>query len=51
MVICKREKLLGHKDIKMTQRYSHHWRDGVAVLDKATTGYNSPMKKGLRLSP
>lgn len=30
-------KLLGHKDIKMTQRYSHHYpeslRDGVAVLD------------------
>jgi integrase len=31
-------KLLGHKDIRMTQRYSHHYpeslRDGVEVLDR-----------------
>jgi integrase len=36
--LYKIAKLLGHKDIKMTQRYSHHYpeslRDGVAVLDK-----------------
>ena len=32
-------KLLGHKDIRKTQRYSHHYpeslRDGVEVLDRA----------------
>ncbi len=36
--LYKIAKLLGHKDIKMTQRYSHHYpeslRDGVAVLDR-----------------
>ncbi|MFQ5964676.1 MAG: tyrosine-type recombinase/integrase [Candidatus Scalinduaceae bacterium] len=35
--IYKISKLLGHKDIKMTQRYSHHCpeslRDGVEVLE------------------
>ena len=39
--LYKIAKLLGHKDIKMTQRYSHHCpeslRDGVEVLDKVTT--------------
>jgi len=34
-------KLLGHKDIKMTQRYSHHCpdslRSGVEVLDRIST--------------
>ncbi len=35
--LYKISKLLGHKDIKMTQRYSHHCpdslRDGVEILD------------------
>ena len=39
--IFKISKLLGHKDIKMTQRYAHHCpdslRDGVEVLE---TDYN-----------
>jgi site-specific recombinase XerD len=39
--IYKISKLLGHKDIKMTQRYAHHCpdslRDGVEILD---TDYN-----------
>ncbi len=34
-------KLLGHKDIRMTQRYAHHYteslRGGVEVLDKFDT--------------
>jgi integrase len=37
----KISKLLGHKDIRMTQRYSHHYpeslRDGVELLDKIIT--------------
>jgi integrase len=37
----KISKLLGHKDIRMTQRYSHHYpeslRDGVEVLDRTGT--------------
>ncbi|HXY55655.1 MAG TPA: tyrosine-type recombinase/integrase [Nitrospirota bacterium] len=40
-------KLLGHKDIKMTQRYSHHCpdslRDGFEVLER---NYHTQMKKG-----
>ena len=36
--LYKVARLLGHKDIKMTQRYAHHYpeslRDGVEVLDK-----------------
>lgn len=52
--IFKIAKLLGHKDIKITQRYSHHYseslRDGVEVLDKVTTFYSSPMIKGLCLT-
>ena len=39
--LYKVAKLLGHKDIRMTQRYSHHYpeslRDGVEVLDKFIT--------------
>ncbi len=39
--LYKVSKLLGHKDIKMTQRYTHHCpdslRDGVEILD---TDYN-----------
>jgi len=39
--LYKVSKLLGHKDIKMTQRYAHHYseslRDGVEVLDKSIT--------------
>ncbi len=39
--LYKLSKLLGHKDIKMTQRYSHHCpdslRDGVEILE---TDYN-----------
>ncbi len=39
--LYKISKLLGHKDIKMTQRYSHHCpeslRDGVEIID---TDYN-----------
>ena len=35
--IYKISKLLGHKDIRMTQRYSHHspesLRDGIQVLE------------------
>ncbi len=35
--LYKISKLLGHKDIKMTQRYSHHCpdslRDGVEILE------------------
>lgn len=35
--IYKVSKLLGHKDIRMTERYSHHYpeslREGVDVLD------------------
>ena len=35
--LYKISKLLGHKDIKMTQRYAHHCpdslRDGVEILE------------------
>ncbi len=37
--IYKVGKLLGHKDIRMTQRYAHHYpenlRDGVELLDRS----------------
>jgi len=47
--IYKISKLLGHKDIRMTQRYAHHCpdslRNGVEILDAgynlATIGKNS----------
>jgi integrase len=48
-------KLLGHKDVRMTQRYSHHYpeslRDGVEVLDKISTISAQSTKKGLRPMP
>ena len=38
--LYKVARLLGHKDIRMTQRYAHHYpeslRDGVEVLDNLT---------------
>jgi len=44
-------KLLGHKDIKMTQRYAHHCPDslrgGVEVLDKISTELAQSNEKGL----
>jgi integrase len=44
-------KLIGHKDIKMTQRYSHHCpdslRNGVEVLDKISTNLAQLNEKGL----
>ncbi len=44
-------KLLGHKDIRMTQRYSHHYpeslRDGVEVLDKKRYNLGTISKKGI----
>ena len=40
--IYKISKLLGHKDIKMTQRYAHHCpdslRDGVEILESDYNG-------------
>ncbi len=43
--LYKISKLLGHKDIKMTQRYAHHCpdslRDGVEILETdAIVDYN-----------
>ncbi len=53
--LYKIAKLLGHKDIKMTQRYSHHYpeslRDGVEVLDRISTILVQSNEKGLQLSP
>lgn len=52
--LYKIAKLLGHKDIKMTQRYSHHYpeslRDGVEVLDKVTTVLQQSNEKGATLN-
>ncbi len=46
-------KLLGHKDIKMTQRYAHHCpdslRSGVEVLDRISTNLAQSNEKGLAL--
>jgi len=48
--LYKIAKLLGHKDIKMTQRYSHHCpeslRDGVEVLDRISTILVQSKEKG-----
>ncbi len=52
--LYKIAKLLGHKDIKMTQRYSHHYpeslRDGVEVLDRISTNLAQSNKKGFNHS-
>ena len=44
-------RLLGHKDIKMTQRYAHHCPDslrrGVEVLDRISTELPQSNEKGL----
>ncbi|MBI5468016.1 MAG: tyrosine-type recombinase/integrase [Deltaproteobacteria bacterium] len=52
--LYKIAKLLGHKDIKMTQRYSHHCpeslRDGVEVLDKVATVLQQSNEKGATLN-
>jgi len=55
--LYKVSKLLGHKDIKMTQRYSHHCpdslRDGVEILEfdynRAKEGFCSLPKLKLSL--
>jgi integrase len=57
--LYKVAKLLGHKDIKMTQRYSHHYpeslRAGVEVLDGLEPGKSTnpaqSQEKGLRENP
>jgi len=47
-------KLLGHKDIRMTQRYAHHYpeslRDGVEVLDRISTILEQSKEKGAQLT-
>ncbi len=49
--LYKVARLLGHKDIKMTQRYAHHYpeslRDGVEVLDRISTISAQSKEKGL----
>ncbi|MBI1912235.1 MAG: site-specific integrase [Deltaproteobacteria bacterium] len=51
--LYKISKLLGHKDIKMTMRYSHHYpeslRDGVEVLDRISTILAQSKEKGSAL--
>ena len=53
--LYKIARLLGHKDIKMTQRYSHHYpeslRDGVAVLDRISPILAQSRKKGATENP
>jgi len=52
--LYKIAKLLGHKDIKMTQRYAHHYpeslRDGVEILDRISTNLAQSKEKGPALS-
>jgi integrase len=52
--LYKIQKLLGHKTITMTQRYSHHCpeslRSGVEVLDKISTVLAQSNEKGLAIS-
>lgn len=53
--IYKIARILGHKDIKMTQRYAHHYpeslRDAVEVLDASDTATDTltdtPKQKGV----
>lgn len=48
-------KLLGHKDIKMTQRYAHHCtaslRRGLEAMEMSITNLSQPNEKGLQPSP
>lgn len=48
-------KLLGHKDVKMTQRYAHHCtaslRRGIEVMEMSITNLSQPNEKGLQPSP
>lgn len=49
--LYKIAKLMGHKTIAMTQRYSHHYpeslRDGVEILDRISTNLAQSNKKGV----
>lgn len=48
-------KLLGHKDIRMTQRYAHHCtaslRRGLEAMEMSITNLSQPNEKGLQPSP
>lgn len=52
--LYKVAKLLGHKDIRMTQRYAHHYpeslRDGVEVLDRLGTKGAQSNREGVQTS-
>ena len=53
--LYKISKLLGHRDIKMTQRYSHHCpdslRDGVEILESDYNLTTIEKKRGFVTSP
>lgn len=55
--IYRVKDLLGHKDLRMTVRYSHlapeNLRDAIKVLDEKTSGYDlvTPKEKGLQRVP
>ena len=53
--LYKISKLLGHKDIKMTQRYSHHCsdslRDGVEILESDYNLTTMEKKRGFVACP
>jgi len=53
--IYKLSKILGHRSITMTMRYSHHYpeslRDGVEVLDKKSTKIAQSKQKGATAVP